>query len=95
MPSKLHLIIEPPKHVHQTPLFKLNKCSNTLYNLSNLGVGGVSRHPIRSINPQVKGVSQGKPIYAMYKYEVEWGKTSRHGVHGIQGFILSHLWVPL
>jgi hypothetical protein len=54
--------MEPPKHVHQTTLFKLNECSKTLYNLSNLGVGGVSRHPIGSVNPQVKGVSQGKPI---------------------------------
>jgi hypothetical protein len=71
MPSKPRLIIKPPEHVHQTPLFKLNKCSKTLYNLSNLGVGGVSRHPIGSINPQVKGVSQGKPIQAMCEYEVD------------------------
>jgi hypothetical protein len=54
--------MEPPKHVHQTPLFKLNKFSKTLYNLSNLGMGGVLRHPIGLVNPQVKVVSQGKPI---------------------------------
>jgi hypothetical protein len=29
------------------------------------------------------------------EYEVDWKKTSRHGVLDIQGFILSHLWVPL
>jgi hypothetical protein len=27
--------------------------------------------------------------------EVDWGKTSRCGVLDIQGFVLSHLWVPL
>jgi hypothetical protein len=31
----------------------------------------------------------------MCEYEVEWGKTSGHGVHDIQGFILSHLWAHL
>jgi hypothetical protein len=29
------------------------------------------------------------------EYEVDGGKTFGHGVHDIQGFILSHLWVPL
>jgi hypothetical protein len=27
--------------------------------------------------------------------EVDGGKTFGHGVHDIQGFVLSHLWVPL
>jgi hypothetical protein len=27
--------------------------------------------------------------------EVDGGNTFEHGVHDIQGFILSHLWVPL
>jgi hypothetical protein len=26
---------------------------------------------------------------------VDGGKTFGHGVHDIQGFVLSHLWVPL
>jgi hypothetical protein len=95
MSGKPHSIIEPSKHVHQTPLFKLNKVSKTLYNLLNLGVGGVSRHPIRSISPQVQGVSQGKPIQVTCEYEVEWGKISKHGADDIQGFVLSHLRVPL
>jgi hypothetical protein len=30
MPSKINIIIEPLKHVHQTPLFKLNKFSKPL-----------------------------------------------------------------
>jgi hypothetical protein len=80
MPSKPHIIMEAPKHVHQTPSFKLNKCSKTLYNLSNLGVGGVSRHLMGSVDPQFKGVSQGKHIYAMCEYEIEWGNTSRYRV---------------
>jgi len=29
------------------------------------------------------------------EYEVDGGKTFGHDVHDIQGFILSHLWVPL
>jgi hypothetical protein len=29
------------------------------------------------------------------EYEVDGGKTFGHGVHDIQGFVLSHLWVPL
>jgi hypothetical protein len=51
MPSKPYLIIKPLEHVHQTPLFKLNKFSKNLYNFSNLGVGGVSRHPIGPFGP--------------------------------------------
>jgi hypothetical protein len=39
---KSHLIQEPPKHVHQNYLFKLNKCSKTLCNLPSLGMGGLS-----------------------------------------------------
>jgi hypothetical protein len=27
--------------------------------------------------------------------DVDGGKNFRHGVHDIQGFVLSHLWVPL
>jgi hypothetical protein len=27
--------------------------------------------------------------------EVDGGNTFGHGVHDIQGFVLSHLWVPL
>jgi hypothetical protein len=27
--------------------------------------------------------------------ETDGGKTFGHGVHDIQGFVLSHLWVPL
>jgi hypothetical protein len=27
--------------------------------------------------------------------EVDGGKTFGHGFHDIQGFVLSHLWVPL
>jgi hypothetical protein len=45
-----------------------------LYNLSNLGVGGVSRHPIGPVSPQVKGVFQKKPILIMYECEVDWVK---------------------
>jgi hypothetical protein len=55
----------------------------------------VSRNPIGPVNPQVKGVSQEKPIQFMSDYEVEWGKTSGHGVHDVQGFVFFHLWVPL
>jgi hypothetical protein len=51
---KSHLIQEPPKHVHQNYLFKLNKCSKTLCNLPSLGMGGLSWWPIGWIIPQVK-----------------------------------------
>jgi hypothetical protein len=29
------------------------------------------------------------------EHEVDGGKMFWHGVHDIQGFVLSHLWVPL
>ena len=44
--------------------------------------------------------SQGViPRWTLYKSckenEVDGDKTFGHGVHDIQGFVLSHLWVPL
>ena len=51
---KSHLIQEPPKHVHQNYLIKLNKCSKTLCNLSSLGMGELPWWPTGWIIPQVK-----------------------------------------
>jgi hypothetical protein len=64
---KSHLIQEPPKHVHQNYLIKLNKCSKTLWNLSSLGMGGLSMWPIRWVIPQVKNFSPSGPSLSHVK----------------------------
>jgi hypothetical protein len=77
-------------------LFKINKCSKTLYNLPNLSVRGLSWCPIGQVIRQVKGCFPRRPSLSHVKYyEVDGGMTFCMGFLDIQGLILSNLWVPL
>jgi hypothetical protein len=67
-----------------------------LINFPNLGMGGVSRCPIGLGQSPSQGMFPKENLSkSCSECEVDWGKTSRHGVLDIQGFVLSHLWVPL
>ena len=96
MLRKPYIVKEPPEHVHQDPPLKINKCSKTLCNLSNLGMGGLSWWPIGWIIPQVKECFPGGLSLSHVK-SMRWIGVILLGMGfiNIQGLILSHLWVPL
>jgi hypothetical protein len=58
-------------------------------------VGGVSKHLLDQSIPKSMVFPEENLSKSCKEDEVDRGKTFGHGVHDIQGFVVSHLWVPL
>ena len=94
--SKPHLIREPLEHVHQNPPFQIKQMLKDLINFAKFRYGRGVKVPYWVGQSPSQGCFPRR-TYLSHVVSVRWiqGKTSRHGVLDIQGFVLSHLWVPL
>jgi hypothetical protein len=76
-------------------LIIINKCSNTLCNLPSLEMGALTSYLLGESYLKLRSVSQVDPSLTHEQSDIYGGKTLGHGVHDIQGTVVSHLWVIL
>ena len=78
-----------PKNVHQKPPHQIKQLLKDPMQLSKFKYARVDK-----VTYWVKhSLSQG--VFFGWTLSKSYGEYEVHGVHDIQGFVLSHLWVPL
>jgi hypothetical protein len=81
MPSKPHLIQEPPKCVHQIPPFQIKQMLKDLISFSKCMYGRVVMVTYWVSQSLSQGMFPKKTLYkSCDDYEVDWGNTFGHGV---------------
>jgi hypothetical protein len=81
MPSKPHLIKEPPKQVCLIPPFQIKQMLKDLINFAKFGYGKGVMVPYWAGQSPSQGMFPNKTLSkSCNEYEVDWGKTLGHGV---------------
>jgi hypothetical protein len=82
--------------VHQKPPHQTKQVLKDPMQFSKFRYGRVDKVTYWVNHPLSQGVFPGGPLSkSCGEYDMDGGKNFGHGVHDIQGIVVSHLWVPL
>jgi hypothetical protein len=80
--------------VHEKPPHQIKQVLKDPMKVAKFRYGRVDKAIYWVNHPLIQGVFPSEPPFKPCEEEVDGGNTFGHGVHDIQGTVVSHLWVP-